>query len=38
MHHSSLLWDASLEGEVCTCPKSYSIYIVERFLAFKFEA
>ena len=34
VHRSSLLWDAPLEGEVCTC----SIYVVERFLAFKFEA
>ena len=25
-HRSSLLWDAHLEGEVCT----YSIYVVER--------
>ena len=25
-HRSSLLWDAHLEGEVCTC----SIYVVER--------
>ena len=32
-HRSSLLWDAHLEGEVCTC----SIYIVERFLEFNFE-
>ena len=34
VHRSSLLWDAHLEGEVCTC----SIYVVERFLEFKFEA
>ena len=33
-HRSSLLWDAHLEGEVCTC----SIYVVERFLEFNFEA
>ena len=34
MHRSSLLWDAHLEGEVCIC----SIYVVEKFLEFKFEA
>ena len=34
VHRSSLLWDAHLEGEVCTC----SIYVVERFLEFKFKA
>ena len=38
VHRSSLLWDARLVGEVCTCLKSLSIYVVERFLAFKFEA
>ena len=33
VHRSSFLWDAHLEGEVCTC----SIYVVERWAEFNFE-
>jgi len=30
-HRSSLLWDAPSASKVCTCPKSYSIYVLQIF-------